>query len=441
MSDFEDSLSPREGGIEHSYEKWARDETYYGTGSTTPPKDHGATVALVLAMVILLCSMLTSLSLMNVQVFHQTELPQETVGIPVRFSAVQGEISQGLEEVEATLPGYEIPLETVGSGPDAKVQVETTPAGEPNVAEQDGAKSWQQVYEEVIDSVVSISCTLGNTSSSGTGVVMDKRGYLITNAHVVEDAQWISVLLNDGRTFDAVCIGMDTVSDLAVLYIEANDLHPAQFGDSASLRVGDEVVAIGDPLGVQLRGTMTDGIISGINRDIQVSGRSMTLLQTTAALNSGNSGGPLVNCYGQVIGINTVKIGDYAANGGVEGLGFAIPTTTVKSVVEQLVTNGYVAGRPSLGLSGEMVSNFYQYYYRLPGGLLISSVEADSDAALKGLQAGDILMYLEDVRITSLETLEQTVYSYQVGDTVSAVIYRGGKEYQVDLVLGEDKGK
>ena len=193
----------------------------------------------------------------------------------------------------------------------AQLQIEDSALSVENIPEE-GALSWQQVYEKMIHSVVSITASSPTGSTSGTGVVMSADGYIITNAHVVDGAMNISVLLTDDRVFSAKVIGADTISDLAVLAVEATDLIPAEFGDSSVLRVGDAVVAIGDPLGVELRGSMTDGIISAIERDLQVGGRTMSLLQTTAALNSGNSGGPLVNCYGQVIGINTMKIGDNA---------------------------------------------------------------------------------------------------------------------------------
>ena len=287
--------------------------------------------------------------------------------------------------------------------------------------------------------MVSITCFDGRSVSTGTGVVMDAGGYIITNAHVVEDAEQIRALLTDGRELEARCVGADMLSDLAVLRVTASGLIPAEFGDSDALRVGDEVVAIGDPLGVELRGTMTDGIISGINRDIRSGNRTMTLLQTTAALNSGNSGGPLVNCYGQVVGINTMKIGDYASSAGVEDLGFAIPITSVQTVLEQLANQGYVAGRPDLGLTGESVSTFYQFYYRLPAGILITAVDPDSDAAAKGIARGDILCSLGGKNLTSLDVLEQIVYASAVGDELEAVVFRDGMEYSVTIVVGEDK--
>ena len=225
-----------------------------------------------------------------------------------------------------------------------------------------------------------------------------------------------------------------------MLRIDTNDLAPAQFGESSNLRIGDTVVAIGDPLGVKFRGTYTNGIISGIDRDVDVDGRTMTLIQTNAALNSGNSGGPLINCYGQVIGINTMKIGAFTDSAGVEGIGFAIPSATVKEIVDQLITQGYVSGRPTLGIEGEALSNFYQYYYRLPAGLYITAVEWGSDAYAKGVEDGDILLSINNNRVTTMDEMRAAIYDLEVGSTVEAVIYRGGQQYLVELTLTEDKG-
>ena len=303
MSDFDDSLFPQEPEIEYPCDCGESREGYYGTGSTTPPKDHVGVIALVLVLFISLSGAISILSLMNIEILKQPEPTQ--LRSPVSFYVSGDGVMTAVESRDpvATEPPR---LEGVKT----KIQITATPQSLENIAEIPGAISWQDVYEKVMPSVVSITSFDGRSASTGTGVVMDAGGYIITNAHVVEDARQIRVLLTDGRELEARCVGADALSDLAVLRVTASGLIPAEFGDSDSLRVGDEVVAIGDPLGVELRGTMTDGIISGINRDIRSGNRTMTLLQTTAALNSGNSGGPLVNCYGQVVGINTMKIGD-----------------------------------------------------------------------------------------------------------------------------------
>lgn len=428
MSDYE--LEPAQGR-EPEIEYPQSDGGSYRTGSTTPPKDHAGVVGLVLVLVILFCFTSSALNLLNIRLFSGFSPVVKTNQVT---SASSGKVTAGLEVTAPTQPTQ--PSLPQSSGKE-HIQIS---AGIPSVENipMEGAMSWQQVYEKVIPSVVSVICNGRNAQTTGTGVIMSADGYLITNAHVVEHAVSITVLLSDGRTAEASVVGSDSVSDLAVLLIRANGLTAAEFGDSSALRVGDAVVAIGDPLGVELRGTMTDGIVSAINRDLTVGSRTMNLIQTSAALNSGNSGGPLVNCYGQVVGINTVKIGDYAADGGVEGLGFAIPMSTVKDVVEQLVNYGYVTGRPTLGIQGEMISTFTQIYYGMPSGLLITKVEPDSDAAAKGLRNGDILLQIEDQRITDTETVDSVVNTCAVGDTVEVVVYRAGVEYLVTLTVTED---
>jgi serine protease Do len=321
----------------------------------------------------------------------------------------------------------------------SSLQLQQTPQSRDNVPVE-GGLSLQDIYTENIHSVVSISCTGYNSGSTGTGVILTEDGYMVTNAHVVEGSGSIEVQLTDDRILPATLIGSDEISDLAVLKVEATDLIPAQFGDSTQLRVGDTVAAIGDPLGVKYRGTYTDGIVSAINRDVDMDGRTMTLIQTNAALNSGNSGGPLINCYGQVIGINTMKIGAFTDSAGVEGIGFAIPSVTVKDIVDQLITQGYVSGRPTLGIEGEALSSFYQHYYRMPAGLYITRVETGSDADLKGIQDGDMLLSVDNQRITTMDELKSVLFGREVGDTVEVIIYRSGERYRLKLVLDEHKG-
>ena len=433
MAEYDDSLSPRDPEIEYANQAHSVREGYYGTGDTTPPKDHVGVISLVLVLLVSLSSLLGVLSLMNIEVFRE---PQPTeLSAPVSFYvSADGVLTAELEPREPTVT--EPP---VLEGINTKLQITASPQSLENISEVPGAISWQDVYEKVLPSVVSITCHDGLTTSSGTGVIMDAGGYIITNAHVVEDAVSIRVLLTDGRELTARCVGADMLSDLAVLRVTASGLVPAVFGDSDKLRVGDEVVAIGDPLGVELRGTMTNGIISGINRDIKSGNRTLTLMQTTAALNTGNSGGPLVNCYGQVVGINTMKIGDYASEGGVEGLGFAIPITSVQTILEQLASKGYVAGRPDLGLKGQEISTFYQFYYRMPAGILITEVAEGSSAAQQGLRRGDILLTLDGVAVTNPDILQEITYASTVGQELQATVYREGREIPLTLIMGEEK--
>ena len=411
------------------------DDGIYGTGNTRPPKNHGGLIAVLLIIVIFLSGIVSVLSLMNVKLFKElNQLSRQEQNLPVSFYDV--EESDTLESLEsAPMEAAEtLPPETE-SMDDTVLSLNPSPESIANIP-QEGGMSWQNIYEKNIPSVVSIS----TPHSSGTGVILSESGYIVTNSHVVSGSLEISVLLTDDRSFPATLIGDDAVSDLAVLKIEADNLIPAEFGDSDVLRVGDAVAAIGDPLGLELRGTFTDGIISAISRDVTVNGRTMTLLQTNAALNSGNSGGPLVNCHGQVIGINTLKISAFTDDAGVEGLGFAIPSTTVKEIVEQLVRQGYVSGRPTLGLFGETISRFDQYYYRIPAGLYITAVDSNSHAFQLGIEEGDILISLNGQRITSQSELESMVYGMNIGDSLDAVIYRGGSQYKLQLELTEYKG-
>ena len=405
---------------QNQWEDW--DRGVYQNGSTQLPKSHGGLVAVLLVTVILLCSLVSILGILNIRLFQSIHSSGEE-GNRIALSSTNAH----------TEPSVGATAEPREQSQDVSIELNKSPQGVENVP-QAGGLSLQAIYEKAIDSVVSISCTSRGGGSSGTGVVLTQDGYVLTNCHVVESAQAIIVRLSGGRELEAELVGADAVSDLAVLKVEARGLTPAELGDSGSLRVGDAVVAIGDPLGAQLHGTMTDGIVSAINRDILVDGRSMTLIQTNAALNSGNSGGPLLNCYGQVVGINTMKLTDSLGEASVEGLGFAIPTTTVRDVVNQLLSQGYVSGRPDLGLECQALSPFEQMFYQFPAGLYVSEAPGQSQ-----VRPGDILLSLDGTRITSMEELNLVLYSHQPGDTVSAVFYRRGSQYPLNLVLGEAK--
>ena len=317
------------------------------------------------------------------------------------------------------------------------VEIESSPAAPATPAsedEADGALSLQEIYNKCIGSVVSITASAQSGKSSGTGIVLSADGYLITNHHVIENAQVIAVQTSDDRQFQASIIGSDEASDLAVLKVDATDLQPAEFGDSGKLAVGDRVVAIGDPLGAQLRGTMTSGIVSAINRDLEVNDRTMTLIQTDAALNNGNSGGPLINCYGQVIGINTMKLRSYYSTT-AEGLGFAIPMAVAKPILEELMENGYVAGRPAIGISYDTLPLAFRIYYNLPEGVYISAVYDGSDAQAKGVAAGDIITAVNGTRVTSIDELNRVKNQFTAGDSITLTLYNGGSYRDVAVIL------
>ena len=292
------------------------------------------------------------------------------------------------------------PQITVGEAPDAE------------------GLSLQQIYQKAIPSVVSITAASNYSGTTGSGVVLTTDGYVVTNYHVISGAVEISVTLYDNRT---------------VLRVAADDLTAAEFGDSTILQVGDTVAAIGDPMGPELRGTLTDGIISAINRDIKVGGRTMSVLQTNAALNDGNSGGPLLNNQGQVIGINTMKLA--GTDNEVEGIGFAIPSSVVESVVNEILDKGYVSGRPSVGMSFSTLSLAARVYYHLPDGLYISSVSEGSDAEAKGIQTGDILIAVNGTTVSSSSDVEALISDSAPGDTATLSVFRGGWVYTLEVQL------
>ncbi len=361
-----------------------------------------------------------------------------TIGRPaVQTPDVQQTPAEAAEPAEEAAAQTPQPAQTQPQQELPVLEIDASPAGVPNVASDAAdALSLQEIYRRCLPSVVSILTVTPSGKASGTGIIMSEDGYIITNHHVVESAQAVSVLTSDDQEYPASIIGSDETSDLAVLKIDAGSLQAASFGDSSVLQVGDTVVAIGDPLGTTLRGTMTDGIISAINRDLTVSDRTMTLIQTNAALNNGNSGGPLINCYGQVIGINTMKMSNYYASAAsVEGIGFAIPIDTAKPIIDELIEKGYVSGRPAIGIDGETLPATYRIYYRLPEGIYITRVYQSSDAAAKGLTEGDIITAINGVSVTTMEGLNRVKNQFSAGDSVTLTIYRGGVSYDVEIVL------
>ncbi len=392
------------------------DDGEYNTGYTTPPKSHRTFIALLLIAVIILIGLSTLLGVSNLRLFQQ--LNQQKAEPTICYSTA-----------ESVVDSEFVPIDVE--------QTANESIGFPALAEQEDTLTLREIYIKCSPSVVSITSESRSGSSSGSGVIFSEDGYVVTNYHVIENGESYTVLLADDRSQPARLVGSDPTSDLAVLQVNATDLTPAEFGDSDDVYVGDDVVAIGDPLGVEFRGTMTNGIVSAINRNVNVNGRTMNLIQTNAALNSGNSGGPLINSCGQVIGINTTKIGTFTDSAGVEGLGFAIPSAVVKDIVSQILNQGYVSGRPFLGITGERLSVFYQRYYRLPAGLYVTAVAEGSSAADVGIVPGDILLSIDGTNIHTQNELDTALYHYAAGDQMDIVIYRSGYTLQATLTLAE----
>ncbi len=298
------------------------------------------------------------------------------------------------------------------------------------------ALSIPEIVEKVSGSVVGISASSSTQTATGTGVVMRKDGYIITNAHVVSGANNLSVVFTDDdkTSIDAELIGVDSQTDLAVIKIDKKDLTPAEFGTSADLQVGEIAIAIGNPLGFDLAGSVTAGIISALDRTLTIEDQEMNLIQTDASINSGNSGGALVNAYGQVIGITSAKVNSSYG----EGLGFAIPIDNAKPIIDDLVKYGYVKGRPVLGITGETITELWSQYYGVPQGFIVRSVEDGSAADKAGMQVGDVVIGINDTTITSISEFNKIKAEFKAGDTITITLYRQGNKMNVKATLDED---
>ena len=320
----------------------------------------------------------------------------------------------------------------------SEITIPTWPTGQGvtlTVSREHGeATTIQEIYRQVNPAVVTVLAQLEQSMSVGTGVIFTSDGYILTNYHVVAGGSDCVVTLDTGRSYSAMYVAGDEKNDLAVLKVDGTDLPAAQFGDSDLLAVGDPVYAIGNPLGVELRGTLTDGIVSAINRDVQVDGRTMTLIQTNAALNSGNSGGPLINVYGQVVGINTIKMS--SAYSSIEGLGFAIPTSSIQRLVSELLAYGEV--RPARGaVLGVTVSRFGTQVADGVWGVEVVSVSPGSAAEKAGVQVGDYVISAGGMDIASSQDVLTAREWYQVGDEMPMTLWRNGRSVEVTLVLQE----
>ena len=282
-----------------------------------------------------------------------------------------------------------------------------------------------EVYAANVNSTVGITTSVTTnfwgfqttSAASGSGFILTGDGYVLTNYHVIESSNSISVTLYDGKSYDAVLIGYDESSDIAVLKIDAEGLTPVVLGDSDNLNVGDSVVAIGNPLG-ELTFSLTSGAVSALNREITLSNSvTMNLIQTDCAINSGNSGGALFNLYGEVIGITNAKYSGSGSGASIDNIGFAIPINHVRGIVESIIENGYVA-KPYIGVA-------------------VSDVSEDSPAEKAGLQVNDIITAVNGKEISGRTGLSEAVSAASVGDTLTLTVYRQGNTISVDVTVGE----
>ncbi|MDE6783860.1 MAG: trypsin-like peptidase domain-containing protein [Ruminococcus sp.] len=335
-----------------------------------------------------------------------------------------------------------------------------------DIAARTDAKALPDIVDEIMPSVVGISSTFEITEPSGgfspwgwgfqsepitrqavatgTGIVMTEDGYIVTNAHVVYDtsdeyrageAIEVSVLFSDETEHEAKIIAYDEETDLAVLKIEGSGFIPATFGNSDELRVGELVIAVGNPLGFELFGSVTSGIVSALNREISINEKNMTLIQTDAAINQGNSGGPLLNSCGQVIGINSAKMSSSYGSATVEGLGFAIPINDAKVIIDDLINNGGVTGRPQIGISAVDITEAYSSYLGIPMGIYVRDVVDGSAAEEAGIRVGDVIIGINDEAVNTMDELNSIKNKFKAGDTITLKVYRDNEDIDVVVIL------
>jgi len=365
-------------------------------------------------------------------------------------------VAPGIGNIQNTLPGG------VAMQPDSAMQTQpaltddqTTDVPEiggadPNI--EGTASPIVQIAKEVGPSVVGVAVSVNQPilgqqgpteqeSGYGTGIIITQDGYIVTNNHVIDGSDTVNITLFDGTEYPATIVGTDATTDLAVLKIDATGLTPAALGDSEALEVGETVVAIGNPLGASLAGSVTSGIVSALNRNISPNGYSQKYIQTDAAINPGNSGGALVNMKGQVIGINTLKTylagyDDYGVPIGTEGIGFAIPINSAKPIVEQLIATGSVQ-RPGIGIKC-LVDETNQYNAAgAPAGVTVVDVTENGPAAQAGLEAYDIITSIDGTAADSVENLTAVIQSHNIGDQIELTVWRNGQEYKAVVTVGD----
>ena len=403
---------------------------YYGVPAHQPqkqpkPKKHGSKFGLKLLAVVLCCAITSAASLgvfvvmiqngvINVQSSEASSNAAFTI-----LRVVNGDTSS---DTSASSDG------TVSAMSDQDIAAKLTPSVV-CIQNYQVTQNYGFMQTDTSDSSVS-------PASEGSGIIMSEDGYIITNAHVVEGATSLKVMTSDGETYEAQLIGSDTVTDLAVVKINATGLTAAEFGSSEDLRVADKVMAIGNPGGHELSSSVTIGYVSALNRAIanNTTGYTMEYIQTDAAINPGNSGGALINEYGQVVGINSAKI----SATGYEGLGFAIPIDTAQPIISDLIQYGYVKDRAVLGISGQFIDSMTGRFYGLPQGEYVAQLNS-SEAQASGLQVGDVITAIDNQQLDSESTLRSAILSKKPGDTVTLQVYRSSTQQSttVELKLSE----
>lgn len=332
-----------------------------------------------------------------------------------------------------------------GAGGNISLELASKPSNESVKPDESGRYNTEGVAELVKPSVVGVvtykQAPILQELGAGSGIIMTADGYIITNEHVVSGANAVKVVLSDNTEYEAEIVGSDVKTDLAVLKIKAKDLTPAAFGSSSQTKVGEDVVAIGNPAG--LSGSVTKGIVSELNREVATeSGYGLKSIQTDAAINPGNSGGALVNMFGQVIGINSSK---YVGTG-YEGIGFAIAIDEAKPILDHLINYGYVKDRVKIGISYTEITETTARMYGLKAGLYVQTIDEEAQVASSGLKEYDIITHIDGVNMTSASLISGVLEGKKPGDKLELTVYRksitGTEEtLKIDVVLSEDKGE
>ncbi len=367
-----------------------------------------------------------------------------TIGVPPASLAPTGAVPPADGSSPTPYDGSPTPVPTYpgaqsgSGGVDATVQILPPPVAATPQPVLDGVLTTEQIGQLLTPSVVGITSTNNGVEgeATGTGMIFSADGLILTNNHVIEGFDTLTVTLFDTSEHPATLIGRDRQTDLAVLKIEAGKpLRAVVFGNSDQLSVGERAVCIGNPFGLELSGTLTQGVISAVNRSISVDDLTMTVIQIDAAVNPGNSGGPLINQYGQVVGVISSKLmGSF--NTAVEGLGFAIPIVKAAPIINQLLSTGYIAGRPAIGITGTDTPAQGD----APAGFLVATVSLDSDAHRAGIKPGDIIYTFNGKTITTRTEINVIKNDLKAGDTITVGVYRDGDRFDVDFKLMDESG-
>ncbi len=350
---------------------------------------------------------------------------------------------------ESTLPEEELPNNVIPNDENDKslYSGDTIITFSPLPSDKDNSSKYttQYAYNIISDSTVGVVCYNGknfnSAESQGTGIIISEDGYIVTNSHVIGDSKSlynVRVTTADGTTYEASVIGYDSRTDLAVLKINGKNLKSATFANSDDAYIGQDVIAVGNPGGMDFQNSLTKGILSAKDRKLNLSSQ-VSFLQTDAAINPGNSGGALCNLYGQVIGITSAKISDSA----YEGMGFAIPSYTVKEVVDDLASRGFVEGRVRIGITGQAITTAMQQYYDVPSGILVGTIDEDGPCAGTELEVDDIITKFDGKQVTSFSDMYNYLAEHKAGDKVTLTVYRldTDKTFEIEITLMADNGE